>query len=81
MVQSLREFTFDNVDPRFKRASTNRGGLIDGAGVSQRLSYVEAVLADNLEDGIDLFNSTIFLEDPMVVLTEIPGAQEEDPGK
>ncbi|RKU20433.1 hypothetical protein C6500_09060 [Candidatus Poribacteria bacterium] len=78
VVQSLREFTFDNVDPSFKRASTNRGGLISGAGVSQRLSYVEAVLADNLEDGIDLFNSTILLRGPDG--NEIPGAQEEDPG-
>ena len=78
VVQSLREFTFDNVDPSFKRASTNRGGLIDGAGVSQRLSYVEAVLADNLEDGIDLFNSTILLRGPDG--NEIPGAQEEDLG-
>jgi len=78
VVQSLREFTFDNVDPSFKRASTNRGGLIPGAGVSQRLSYVEAVLADNLEDGIDLFNSTILLRGPDG--NEIPGAQEEDPG-
>ena len=62
VVQSLREFTFDNVAPRLRRVSTNRGGLIPGGSVSQRLTYVEAVLTDNLEDGVDLFASTIRLE-------------------
>ena len=81
VVQSLREFTFDNVDPRLRRTSTNRGGLIPGAGVSQRLNYVEAVLTDNLEDGIDLFASTIYLDrigtdGP----TRIPGEKTEDAG-
>ena len=79
VVQSLREFTFDNVDPRLRRVSTNRGGLIPGGGVSQRLNYVEAVLTDNLEDGIDLFESTISLEkvDPNGNVV-IPGEQTED---
>ena len=84
VVQSIREFTFDNVAPRLRRTSTNRGGLIPGAGVSQRLTYVEAVLADNLEDGIDLFASIIELyfikadgtSDPILV----PGEKTEDAG-
>ena len=81
VIQSVREFTFDNVKPSLKRVSTNRGGLIPGAGVSQRLNYVEAVLADNLEDGIDLFASTIYLDrigtdGP----TRIPGEKTEDAG-
>lgn len=76
VVQSLREFTFDNVEPRLRRVSTNRGGLIPGGGVSQRLNYVEAVLTDNLEDGIDLFNSRISLTGPQGT---IQGEQEEDP--
>ena len=81
VVQSVREFTFDNVEPRLRRTSTNRGGLIPGAGVSQRLTYVEATLADNLEDGIDLFASTIYLDrvgtdGP----TRIPGEKTEDAG-
>ena len=81
VVQSLREFTFDNVDPRLRRVSTNRGGLIPGGSVSQRLNYVEAVLTDNLEDGIDLFASTIRLEKVETdgTTTIIPGEQEEDP--
>ena len=81
VVQSLREFTFDNVDPRLRRVSTNRGGLIPGGSVSQRLNYVEAVLADNLEDGIDLFASTIFLKfkEPDGSLTLVPGEKTEDP--
>ena len=81
VIQSVREFTFDNVKPSLKRVSTNRGGLIPGAGVSQRLNYVEAVLTDNLEDGIDLFASTIYLDrigtdGP----TRIPGEKTEDAG-
>ena len=75
VVQSLREFTFDNVEPSLKRVSTNRGGLIPGAGVGQRLSYVEAVLTDNLEDGIDLFASTISLTGPDGTIL---GEQTED---
>ena len=77
VIQSVREFTFDNVDPSLKRVSTNKGGLIPGAGVGQRLSYVEAVLTDNLEDGIDLFASTIRLTGPDG--TDIPGEKTEDP--
>ena len=76
VVQSVREFTFDNVKPSLKRVSTNKGGLIPGAGVGQRLSYVEAVLTDNLEDGIDLFASTISLTGPDG--TTILGEQTED---
>ena len=78
VVQSLREFTFDNVAPRLRRTSTNRGGLIPGAGVSQRLTYVEAVLTDNLEGGVDVFTSTIRLTGPNS--EEIPGEKIEDPG-
>ena len=49
--------------------------------MSQRLTYVEAVLADNLEDGIDLFASTIRLEKVETdgTTTIIPGEKEEDP--
>ena len=64
VVQSLREFTFDNTNPSLKRVSTNRGGLIPGGGVSQRLNYVEAVLTDNLEGGIDFSKSAIRLTGP-----------------
>ena len=84
VVQSLREFTFDNVEPSLRRVSTNRGGLIPGAGVSQRLNYVEAVLTDNLEDGIDLFASAVSLAGPKEATTPdspgpaIPGEQTED---
>ena len=75
VIQSVREFTFDNVEPSLKRVSTNRGGLIPGAGVGQRLSYVEAVLTDNLEDGIDLFASSISLTGPDGTIL---GEQTED---
>ena len=81
VIQSVREFTFDNVEPSLKRVSTNRGGLIPGAGVSQRLNYVEAILTDNLEDGIDLFASTVRLAGPTTPDSPgpaIPGEQTED---
>ena len=90
VINSVREFTFDNVKPSLRRVSTNRGGLIPGAGVSQRLTYVEAVLTDNLEDGIDLFASTVRLAGPQETTTgennasvvsdgpAIPGEQTED---
>ena len=90
VINSVREFTFDNVKPSLRRVSTNRGGLIPGAGVSQRLNYVEAVLTDNLEDGIDLFASTVRLAGPQETTTgennasvvsdgpAIPGEQTED---
>ena len=79
VINSVREFTFDNVKPSLRRTSTNRGGLIPGAGVSQRLNYVEAVLTDNLEDGIDLFASNIHLigRDGTTI---IPGEKTEDAG-
>ena len=76
VVQSVREFTFDNVNPSVERVSTNRGGLIPGGGVSQRLNFVEAVLSDNLEDGIDLFKSVIELKGPDGAV--IPGEQTAD---
>ena len=84
VIQSVREFTFDNVKPSLKRVSTNRGGLIPGAGVSQRLNYVEAILTDNLEDGIDLFASAVSLAGPKEATTPdspgpaIPGEQTAD---
>ena len=69
VIQSVREFTFDNVKPSLRRVSSNTGGLIPGAGVGQRLNYVEATLTDNLEDGIDLFASNSYVSsDPMVLL-------------
>ena len=78
VIQSVREFTFDNVEPSLKRVSTNRGGLIPGAGISQRLNYVDATLTDNLEAGIDLFASTIQLIG-LDGTTVIPGEKTEDP--
>ena len=68
VINSVREFTFDNVEPSLRRTSTNRGGLIPGAGVSQRLNYVEAVLTDNLEDGIDSLHLIYISSDAMVRL-------------
>ena len=64
IIQSLREFTFDNVKPSLKRVSTNREGLTPGAGVSQHLDFIEVTLTDNLEDGVDLFASTVRLIGP-----------------
>ena len=82
VIQSVREFTFDNVNPSVRRTSTNRGGLIPGAGISQRLNFVEAVLTDNLEDGVNTFASTIRLIKSYGTPDEITiqGEKIEDPG-
>ena len=63
-LQIVRRFTFDSVAPSITSVATSRGTLTSGAGVNQRLNYVEATLKDNLEGGIDLFASTIRLAGP-----------------
>ena len=64
MVQSSREFTFDNVKPRVVRVSTNRRAIVPGGGVNQRITFVEATLTDNLPDGLDPLQSNITLTGP-----------------
>ena len=76
VVQSLREFTFDNVKPRVARISTNRRPIVPGEGVNQRLTFVEATLTDNLPDGINPLASSIRLTGPDG--DEIPGNQTVD---
>ena len=79
VVQSLREFTFDNVDPRVARISTNRRVIVPGGGVNQRITFVEATLTDNLPDGIDLSKSTIELtKSDVTPAKSIPGNQTVD---
>ena len=63
-VQIVRRFTFDSVAPSVTSVATNRGAITSGAGVNQRLNYVEATLNDNLEGGVDLFASTVRLTGP-----------------
>ena len=76
VVQSLREFTFDNVQPRLVRVSTNRRTIVPDGGVNQRITFVEATLTDNLPNGIDPLASTISLTGPNGV--PIPGNQTVD---
>ncbi len=76
VVQNLREFTFDNVEPRLARVATNRTAIVPGGGVNQRLSFVEATITDNLGDGVDLLESTISLTGPNG--TSIPGNKTVD---
>ena len=77
VVHNQREFTFDNVDPRIARVSTNRRAIVHDGSVNQRISFVEATVTDNLREGIDTSASTISLtgpgEDP------IPGNMTVDP--
>ena len=63
-LQIVRRFTFDSVAPSVINVATNRGTITSGAGVNQRLNYVEATLSDNLEGGVDLFASTVRLTGP-----------------
>ena len=80
VVQNIREFTFDNVDPRVTRVSTNGRTIVPEGGVNQRISFVEATLADNLPDGIDPLESSIRLakSDGTPEGTTIPGNQVVD---
>ena len=57
-------FTFDNVPPNLTAAATSKGPLTPGSGVSKWMNFVEATLTDNLEDGINLSDSTIRLTGP-----------------
>ena len=76
VVQNVREFTFDNVEPRVARVATNRRAIVPDSGVNQRISFVEAALTDNLPDGIDPLASSIRLIGPNG--DEIPGNQTVD---
>ena len=76
VVRSTREFTFDNVKPSLTRVATNRGVLTPGRGVSQHLNFVEVTLRDNLDDGVNTFDSKVRLigRDGTTI---IPGTQTE----
>ncbi len=63
-TQSTTEFTFDNVAPTLTGVAGSSGVISPGAGVSQRLNFVEAILADNFENGVNLSDSTIRLTGP-----------------
>ena len=76
VVHNQREFTFDNVDPRIARVSTNRRAIVHDGSVNQRISFVEATVTDNLPEGIDTSASTISLTGPDGL---IPGNMTVDP--
>ena len=62
-VQSESEFTFDSMAPNLTGVAGSSGAISAG-GVSQQLDYVEATLADNFENGVNLSGSTIRLTGP-----------------
>ena len=78
VVQSLREFTFDNVAPRIARVSTNRRAIVPNGSVNQRITFVEATLTDNLLDGINPLASSISLTGPDGPDDVIPGNKTVD---
>ena len=63
-VENTREFTFDNVAPNLTGVAGSKGSISPGTGVNGGLDFVEAVLADNLENGLNLSDSTIRLTGP-----------------
>ena len=63
-LRSRTKFSFDNVAPSLTSVATSRGTLTPGTGINQELRYVEAALADNLPEGLDLFASSIRLTGP-----------------
>ena len=64
LVQETTEFTFDNVAPSLVSVAGNTGTIAPGSGVSRQLDFVEATLADNFENGVNLSGSTIRLTGP-----------------
>ena len=72
-LQSMVKFAFDNVSPNLVSVGTSRGTLTPGSGVNQEVNYVEARLADNFPDGLDLLASRIRLTGPDDVA--VPGRQ------
>ena len=64
VVQSATEFTFDNVAPNLTEVAGSSGVISPGAGVSGRLDFVEASLADNFENGVNFSDSTIRFTGP-----------------
>ncbi|MDE0427240.1 MAG: Ig-like domain repeat protein [Candidatus Poribacteria bacterium] len=64
LVQETTEFTFDNVPPNLVSVAGNTGAIAPGSGVSRQLDFVEATLADNFENGVNLSGSTIRLTGP-----------------
>ena len=64
LVQETTEFTFDNVAPNLVSVAGNTGTIAPGGGVSRQLDFVEATLADNFENGVNLSGSTIRLTGP-----------------
>ena len=71
-LQSEVKFFFDNVPPDLVNIATSRGVLTSGGGINEQISYVEARLADNLPDGLDLLASKIRLTGPN---GPVPGRQ------
>ena len=64
LVQETTEFTFDNVPPDLVSVAGNTTTITPGSGVSRQLDFVEATLADNFENGVNLSGSTIRLTGP-----------------
>ena len=63
LAERIVNFTFDNVAPILREIATSNGEFTPGGGVSERMTFVEATLTDNLQDGLDLSGSTIRLKD------------------
>ncbi|MXZ01245.1 hypothetical protein F4Y93_11615, partial [Candidatus Poribacteria bacterium] len=57
-------FTFDNVAPNLTEVATSNGEFTPGGGVSTWTNFVEATLNDNLQNGLNLADSTIRLTGP-----------------
>ena len=64
IAERTLDFTFDNVAPTLREVATSRGEFTPGRGVSKWTNFVEATLADNLENGLDRSASTIRLTGP-----------------
>ncbi len=64
IAEKTLNFTFDNVAPNLSTIATRHGEFAPGGGVSKSVNFVEATLSDNLQNGLNLSDSTIRLTGP-----------------
>ena len=64
VAERTLNFTFDNIAPNLTEINTPNGELTPGGGVSEWMNFVEVTLNDNIQDGLNLSDSTIRLTGP-----------------
>ncbi len=71
IVQSEVQFTFDTVAPTITKLAADGGELTPGASTGVQLTFVEAILEDNIDAGLNFGVSTIRLSGPREAVTGV----------